>query len=54
MRDSESSASKSTLTWAIEPSGSGTPPWLVPVWIEILLIPAFPRRRDRVRPDTPS
>ena len=27
---------------ATVPSGSGTPPWLVPVWIEILLMPGLP------------
>ena len=45
MREIVSSAPKSTLTCAIEPSGSGTPPCDVPVWIEILLIPMAPARR---------
>ena len=30
--------SKSMLTAAIVPSGIGTPPWLVPVWMLTLLI----------------
>ena len=30
---------------ATEPSGSGTPPWLVPVWTLTLLIPIAPGRR---------
>jgi hypothetical protein len=38
--DSASSASKSSCTSATVPSGSGTPPWRVPVWIEILLMPS--------------
>src|SRR6059036_192901 len=46
IRDRFSSASKSTWTWAIEPSGSGTPPCDVPVWIEILLMPAMPAAAD--------
>src|SRR5213083_1553554 len=40
-RDSVCSASRSSWTLAIEPSGSTTPPWLVPVWTEILLIPTY-------------
>ncbi len=34
--------SKSSLTAAIDPSASGTPPWLVPVWTLTLLIPGAP------------
>ena len=34
--------SKSSWTAAIEPSGRGTPPWLVPVWTLTLLIPTAP------------
>src|SRR5213592_730690 len=39
--DRARSASRSSCTLAIEPSGSTTPPWLVPVCTEILLIPAY-------------
>src|SRR2546425_675759 len=50
-RDSVCSASRSSWTLAIEPSGSTTPPWLVPVWTEILLIPTYgpPPSRCSVR-----
>jgi len=40
--ESACSVSKSSFTVATPPPGSGTPPWLVPVWIEILLIPGLP------------
>ena len=42
MRLSLSSVSKSTLTLAIVPSGSTTPPCDVPVWMLILLMPTAP------------
>ena len=42
--DSAASVSKSTLTWAIVPSARTTPPWLVPVWTLILLMPVRSRR----------
>ena len=37
---SASSVSRSSFTSAMEPSGSTTPPWDVPVCTEILLMPA--------------
>ena len=40
--ESRLSVSKSILTVAIVPSGSGTPPWLVPVWMLTLLMPEMP------------
>jgi len=39
------STSKSSLTSATPPPGSGTPPWLVPVWTLTLLTPMLSGRR---------
>ena len=45
-RESSSSVSKSIATWATEPSGSTTPPWVEPVWTLILLGPLTPAPRS--------
>ena len=42
-RDSSRQRSKSTATSLIEPSARTMPPWLVPVWTLILLIPGRSR-----------
>ena len=47
-RDNALITLKSILTWARLPSGRGTPPWEVPVWILILESPTIPWGRLRL------